>query len=253
MNTIYVTLLSRLGNQLFEVATAYHLAKTHKKRLVLLPNGNSGYEDYGIILNCSERSKMPSNAILIEEPHTQPLMDLSIVKNIDKDVVLKGYFQSDKYFTREDVEELFPIPTDIKEKYSYLEDYVCISVRRGDYLLLGQMFNVIKAEWYEEMYHKYFEGKKVLICGDDIEWCKNNFHLQNQEFLENDGTTPEERLFIMAMCKNHIISASTFSWWAAYLSNGKVIAPYPWFGRALSHLNQEDKYCENWIKEKIWE
>lgn len=253
MNTIYAKLLSRLGNQLFITATAYHLAKTYKKRLVLVENGNSGYVAYPLILNVSERLEMPSNAILIEEPHTQPLMDLSIIKNIDKDVVLKGYFQSDKYFTREDAEELFPIPTDIKEKYSYLEDYVCISVRRGDYLLLGQMFNVIKAEWYEEMYHKYFEGKKVLICGDDIEWCKNNFHLQNQEFLENDGTTPEERLFIMAMCKNHIISASTFSWWAAYLSNGKVIAPYPWFGRALSHLNQEDKYCENWIKEKIWE
>lgn len=253
MNTIYVTLLSRLGNQLFEVATAYHLAKTYKKRLVLLPNGNSGYEDYDIILNCSERLETPLKAIKIEEPYTQLLMDLSIIKNIDKDIVLKGYFQSDKYFTREDVEELFPIPTDIKEKYSYLEDYVCISVRRGDYLLLGQMFNVIKAEWYEEMYHKYFEGKKVLICGDDIEWCKENFHLPNQEFLENDGTTSTERLFIMAMCKNHIISASTFSWWAAYLSNGKVVAPYPWFGRALSHLNQEDKYCENWIKEKIWE
>lgn len=250
MNTIYVTLLSRLGNQLFEVATAYHLAKTYKKRLVLVENGNSGYVAYPLILNVSERLEMPSNAIKIEEPYTQPLMDLSIVKNYDN-VILKGYWQSDKYFTRQDVEELFPIPTDIKEKYSYLEDYVCISVRRGDYLLLGQMFNVIKAEWYEKMYHKYFEGKKVLICSDDIEWCKKNFHLPNQEFLENNTTTPEERLFIMAMCKNHIISASTFSWWAAYLSNGKVVAPYPWFGKALSHLNQEDKYCSFFIKEPI--
>lgn len=251
MNTIYAKLLSRLGNQLFITATAYHLAKTYKKRLVLVENGNSGYVAYPLILNVSERLEMHSNAILIEEPHTQPLMDLSIIKNIDKDIVLKGYFQSDKYFTREDVEELFPITTDIKEKYSYLEDYVCISVRRGDYLLLGQMFNVIKAEWYEKMYHKYFEGKKVLICSDDIEWCKNNFHLQNQEFLENEGTTSTDRLFIMAMCKNHIISASTFSWWAAYLSNGKVVAPYPWFGKALAHLNQEDKYVECWIKEPI--
>lgn len=249
MNTIYVKLLSRLGNQLFEVATAYHLAKTYKKRLVLLPNGNSGYEPYDIILKCSEGKEMPSNATTIKEPHTQPLMDLSIVKNCD-DVIIEGYFQSDKYFTREDVEELFPIPTDIKEKYSYLEDYVCISVRRGDYLLLGNKFQVIPLRWYEKMYHKYFIGKKVLICGDDIEWCKNNFHIPNQEFLENDCTTSTDRLFIMAMCKNHIISASTFSWWAAYLSKGKVVAPYPWFGKGLAHLNQDDKYVDGWIKEK---
>lgn len=251
MSTIYVPLLSRLGNQLFEVATAYHLAKTYQKRLVLLPKGNSGYEPYPIILKCSEGQETPSKAILIEEPYTQPLMDLSIVKDIDNDVILKGYFQSDKYFTREDVEELFPIPAEIKEKYSYLEDYVCISVRRGDYLLLGDMFNVINAEWYEEMYHKYFEGKKILICSDDIEWCKNNFKLPNMEFLENKNTTSTERLFIMAMCENHIISCSTFSWWAAYLSNGKVIAPYPWFGKALAHLNQEDKYVDGWIKEPL--
>ena len=252
MNTIYVPLLSRLGNQLFETACGYHLAKTYHKRLVLLPNGNSGYEPYDIILRCSEAQEMPSNAILIEEPYTQPLMDLSIVKNYD-DVILKGYFQSDKYFTREDVEELFPIPTEIKEKYAYLEDYVCISVRRGDYLLLGDMFQVINAEWYEEMYHKYFEGKKVLICSDDIEWCKNNFHLPNQKFLENNGTTPTERLFIMAMCKNHIISPSTFSWWCAYLSgkDSKVIVPNQWFGRGLSHLNQKDKFVDNWIKEHL--
>lgn len=249
---IALVLLSKLGNQLFQLATAYHLAKTYNKHLVLVPRGDSCYQPYGIILKHSERLEMPLKAIKIEEPYTQPLMDLSIVKNYDN-VILKGYFQSDKYFTRQDVEELFPIPSQIQEKYAYLKDYCCISVRRGDYLLLGDMFLCPPVEWYERMYHKHFEGKKVLICSDDIEWCKKNFHLLNQEFLENNTTTPEERLFIMAMCKNHIISPSTFSWWAAYLSgeDSKVVAPNQWFGKGLAHLNQEDKYCSFFIKEPL--
>lgn len=250
---IALVLLSKLGNQLFQLATAYHLAKVTKQELVLIENGNTCYKSYNLILNNKKLLKNGDlNAIKIEEPHTQPLMDLSIVKNYDN-VILKGYFQSDKYFTRQDVEELFPIPSQIQEKYAYLKDYCCISVRRGDYLLLGDMFLCPPVEWYERMYHKHFEGKKVLICSDDIEWCKKNFHLPNQEFLENNTTTPEERVFIMAMCKNHIISPSTFSWWAAYLSgeDSKVVAPNQWFGKGLAHLNQEDKYCSFFIKEPL--
>ena len=29
------------------------------------------------------------------------------------------------------------------------------------------------------------------------------------------------------------------------------IAPTPWFNGQLSHLNQNDKYCQNWIKEPL--
>ena len=37
-------------------------------------------------------------------------------------------------------------------------------------------------------------------------------------------------LYIMSLCKKHIIANSTFSWWGAWLSNSRaVIYPLKWY------------------------
>ena len=248
---IAVQLMSRLGNQMFELCTAYHLAKQYGQELALI-EGNGDYERYPLILD--GRKILQPNDVkdfhLIQEPKNQAMVDLSDVDKYDN-VLLKGYFQSDKYFDRQDAEELFPIPQYIKDKYKYLEDYVCCSVRRTDYIMLKTLFLSPTFEWYKKCYEKHFDGNKVLVCSDDIVWCQNHFHFDNQEFLVNND--PIETLFIKAMCKNHIIAPSTFAWWSAYLANGKTIAPSDWVAEGLKRnkFNENDKYVEGWIKEPL--
>jgi hypothetical protein len=51
------------------------------------------------------------------------------------------------------------------------------------------------------------------------------------------------------MCHNFVISNSSFSWWAAYLSkavNKIVIAPETWFGPEYKN-SWKDMYCKGWI------
>ena len=248
MAKIAVELMSRLGNQMFELAAGYHLSKKYNKELFLKENGDRGYIKYPLITD--NRNIIPDTRGFhpLKEDKNQSYIDLSDVANYDN-VVIKGYFQSDKYFDREDAEELFPIPEEIKEKYEYIEDKVCLSVRRGDYLNYPNLFISPSKEWFEKCYHNHFEGKDVIIASDDIKWCKSNFKFPNQEFIENDD--PTETMFIKACCKNHIISPSTFAWWSAYLSNGKVVAPADWVGKNLKRngFNETDKYVEGWIKE----
>lgn len=248
---IAVQLMSRLGNQMFELACGYHLAKKYSQELALV-EGQGDYEKYPIILNNHKIITNTTGFHRIEEPKNQAMVDLSDVGKYDN-VLLKGYFQSDKYFDRQDAEELFPIPQYIQDKYKYLEDYVCCSVRRTDYITLKTLFLSPTFDWYKKCYEKYFDGKKVLVCSDDIIWCQHNFHFQNQEFLVNND--PTETLFIKAMCKNHIIAPSTFAYWSAYLSgeDSKVIAPSDWVADGLKrrNFNEKDKYVEGWIKEDL--
>jgi len=57
----------------------------------------------------------------------------------------------------------------------------------------------------------------------------------------------------MSKCDAHIISASTFSWWAAWLANSKtVIAPWPWFPLKgpLGNVGMRDIIPERWINQE---
>ena len=58
----------------------------------------------------------------------------------------------------------------------------------------------------------------------------------------------------MYSCKHFIISNSTFSWWAQYLSRNKekiVIAPDRWTNDSYKEHNKIDIYEEDWELIKI--
>ena len=255
MGKICVELVSRLGNQMFEIANGYHLSKLHRKEFVLKESTTRctfPYVRYDCIFK-NPKFKFITNTYnfkIFQEPSNQGRVDFKDVGRYDN-VLIRGFYQSSIYFDRKDAEELFPIPNEIKDKYSYLNDKVCISVRRGDYLKYGNMFIVPPIQWYEKCYDKYFSGKDVVIASDDIEWCKKSFTFKNQEFIVNDN--PMETIYIKSMCKNHIMTPSTFSWWSAYLADAKTIVPSDWVGEALKRtkFNEEDKYVEGWIREPI--
>ncbi len=72
------------------------------------------------------------------------------------------------------------------------------------------------------------------------------------DFLDNflfvEGNTDYEDLSLFSMCRNHIISNSTFGWWGAWLSpndDKKVIAPKTWFGPGVGH-DTKDLIPEEW-------
>jgi hypothetical protein len=48
--------------------------------------------------------------------------------------------------------------------------------------------------------------------------------------INDEGLLPIEVLHLMSIGSSYVIANSTFSWWAAKLSNSRqVIAPEPWF------------------------
>ena len=66
---------------------------------------------------------------------------------------------------------------------------------------------------------------RFIISSDDVAWCREQrFASASDVFILPDGQHPMIDLAILATCKHAILSggdrASTFGWWAAWLTGG---------------------------------
>ena len=164
-----------------------------------------------------------------------------------KDLVLHGYFQSEKYFEdcREEVKKEFSFRN--PQQFTLLENTVSIHVRRGDYMKHPNHHPLCSMDYYNRAMSE-FKGYNFLVCTDDKKWCKENFKQDNvQVSLLEDAS---QELELMSWCEHHIIANSSFSWWSAWLGHNKdkrVVAPAKWFGPAYSHMQTQDLYVEDWL------
>jgi hypothetical protein len=165
-----------------------------------------------------------------------------------------GYFQSEKYFPDRDfILNLFE-PADIiaekliKYKEVIGENKVSIHVRRGDYIKLSHVYNVLDMNYYNEAMKvlKLCEVSEYLVFSNDMDWCKDNFRGDQFRFIEEDSFTT---LYLMSKCDHHIIANSAFSWWGAWLGDNpdkQVIAPKKWFN--IAKHNDKDIIPDDWIR-----
>lgn len=172
--------------------------------------------------------------------------------------IISGGLESYKYFSdirKELLEEFTPKKEKIdtnRELYDIIEstNSVCISIRRGDFLNseYKDKHYVCGKEYIKKavkLMNNKLKNPQYIIFSDDVEWCKENIDfIQNPKF-ETGNDPVWEKLRMMYSCKNFIISNSTFSWWAQYLSRNEnkiVIAPNKWKNYGI----YKDIYEEGW-------
>ena len=132
-----------------------------------------------------------------------------------------------------------------------MESSVSIHVRRGDYLF-GQYrdiySNICTLAYYQKAVDKckgILESPRFFVFSDDIEWARDVFVGREYEFVSNNiGKNSFIDMFLMSNCKIQIIANSTFSYWAAYLSNSLVkIYPAKW----INGIERPNIFPDNWI------
>lgn len=105
-----------------------------------------------------------------------------------------------------------------REIYS---DSVGVHVRRGDFLSSTDPRHKVMGEEFYFNAIESFKGRRFVIFTDDKEWCETAFKGQDFEICGLLGTEVKPAIadFLSLMCcKDYIIGASTFAWWAAFLS-----------------------------------
>lgn len=236
-NFIMPALAGRLGNNLFMIANAYARALDQDRQLIVPANQVGHMDDF--VDNIFRKLDL-----YIDHPNEVTDSEAT---------VYSGYFQSEYHFDRysEAVKSLFSptrefidrIRTEIPVIFN--TEVTVINVRRGDYLHYPTYHPVVSPEYIHKAL-TLVPSNQYIVASDDIPWCKEHLNIPNAIYLE--GWKVHEQLWIMAMCHHFIISNSSFSWWAAYLSRhpGKiVIAPETWFGPE-GPPSWGDMYCKGW-------
>ena len=251
-----------IGNQLFQLAAGY----SHARRIGV---------DFAINFNFSVfvgqghvAQKYKKN-ILSKIPETnrsrdefmewkQPNFSFNPIPTYDN-LILLGYFQSEKYFSdfSDEIRDLFVFPKSLKKKIDKKMRFsskkkIGVHIRRGDYKSPGvkEVLPPLNINYFFNAM-KLFKDNEVdfLIFTDDFSSVKNEIDLSGFHNLDNKDEI--EDLYALSQCDGVIMSNSSFSWWGAWLGKEKykVVTPLKWFGpKGPGKGVYEDVYNDKWIR-----
>jgi hypothetical protein len=246
--------MGRLGNYLFECATAYAYALKHKQQFTTPHKTNNPFWDPIYFLHLIKAApSYPRKPTHYIKERGHQYQELPFHPSWDGDnIILQGYFQSERYFKdyREEVLKAFNLPWNPHNNVS-------IHVRRGDYLQYPDKHPVVPDQFYVDAVNYFIEKgfNEFHIYSDDMEYCINRFQYHPRARFVFSGTVPSspigDLIGISECAGGHINSSSTFSWWGAWLNQNPskiVITPKQWFMPGHGNLNTDDIIPESWIK-----
>jgi hypothetical protein len=184
------------------------------------------------------------------------LTDISGIENIR----ISGYWQNPRNFDSiiERVRSsTVRTPSDRKISKEYLQDIklnqsIGIHVRRGDFAndpKTSKHHGLQKKDYFYQGVEAIRGDHKIdrlFIFSDEIKWCSENLRFPLPAVFVNDEVPACDQLKLLSYCNHHIISNSTFSWWAAWLgwtSNQIVVFPDQW----LANKKVQMKPFDNWV------
>jgi hypothetical protein len=242
-NYVEVALEGQLGNQFFQIATAYAYALDHGLTLTvpdLVENPKFGIPQNAKKLFLGRINAFsPSKAPRLK--WREPSFNCTPIPSETR-VSLKGYFQSEKYFKhrREEVLRLFAAPNGYNQrilaKYPFLaSDALVVGVQIRDYRKespTGKHHPTIGRRFYELAVSQFPSDAIYLVSSNNIEYAKSCMDGLAEHIIYLPREDDMEELYTLALCKSFIISNSSFGWWGAWLCQNPskvVVAPSPWF------------------------
>jgi hypothetical protein len=271
MSYITIKIQGGLGNQLFQLATAYAYSQKHNRELVIeeLQTSPSIFNPrptyWKTFLQKFQRYLLSSsvfkNKCIDYQIYKEASTKYQTIPNYStKGIYLDGYFCMSNYFLeyRKQLLSLFALQIEeekyLTSKYNFINfnNSICVHIRRGDYLKLSGHHNNLTLDYYKKAVAVIQKNSKVkflyvVVFSDDQKWCQEHFKLNLPTVYIQESKDYYE-LMLMSYFSYKIIANSTFSWWAAYLGtkNKIVVAPRQWAGPE-DHRDLSDRYESDWI------
>lgn len=251
---VYFGIAGRLGNWMFMYANALSYGHGKAKGYIVEEWSRKFKEQYWEMFPDLEIvNELPDDVVVYEEKR----FGYDQIPRFDApNILLKGYFQSEKYFDEKRVRELYRISSErdlyLRSRYGDWLDrpnVTGVSVRRGDYFVNLENFPFVGEKYLVDCINRIDECRDFIVCSDDIPWCRRFFsrRFPDRQFLFVEGESSVNQLYLHSLCRNNIVSNSSFSWWGAWLNANptkRVLAPTMWFGFESSrkHIDWTDIY-----------
>jgi len=259
--------MGRLANQMFQYASLKGIARNIGAD-ICIPNHTIAVDDgIGNKLRTElfDSFDLNVNVGLLNNGHAPVVkerfheFDEELFTLCPDHVSLQGYFQTEKYFKHieQEIREDFTFKQEIlkpcNEMISTVDNPVALHVRRTDYLTNSENHFNLPLEYYAAALKHFDADRNVIVFSDDPKWCQEQELFSDDRFMVSENTDNRVDLCLMSLCDDFIIANSSFSWWAACLSNNenkKVIAPVQWFGKTgyTKDLNTKDLIPDEWTR-----
>ena len=236
-------LAHKLGTE-FKIDTSNYLSNDHRSYVLDQFNITA---DFAAPEEIERLKKLHAGTDLGKE--NLPWKFMPEVLDWQDDLYIEGAWEDERYFA--DIADIirreftFRQPLGAaaqrwQKKISAAQCSVSVHVRHGDFTFvpsivqMSAVFAILPIEYYRECIRRLkrqFKNLTVFVFSDDLNWCKDNLHLDAPtEFVAGNGLTDLEEFRLMSSCQHNVIANSTFSWWAAWLNhnpNKKVFMPVP--------------------------
>lgn len=204
------------------------------------------------------KAKLNGYSLFVEN---DPFEYDSRIKSVSDKTLLLGNFQSEQYFKpyRAELKELLSVTGNTSPDYIDLKKCIslpntlCVHIRRGDYITNSDAFNthgVPEISYYSNAlshFLKKYKELKIFVFSDDQQWTRSQaFWPRNTMFVDDRNYSSSEIMNLISQSQHHILSNSTFGWWAAWIKEqqGEVILPKYWLRDRLTQ--NTGLVAENW-------
>jgi hypothetical protein len=266
-----IQLAGGLGNQLFQLSHAITLSLETGAHLRLLPpiQGRTfnlnwlGFEPFSAYRASIDEGSLSLRQIIdcfcrISFRYSEPAFVSTPKLDWESGYQIHGYFQSENFFVnfKNEIKQFYLIKLRAASSYDFTaKEGINIHARFGD------MARNKKARDFHGVIDDAYLVRALSILGyltndfnlnlvsDDIESVRREIPLTAQlahRIFSSQNSLDDLRF--LAESDRLIISNSTFSWWAAYLSNARVVAPRKWFAGSYESLQLSTfLYQRDWL------
>ena len=276
-NRIFLWAVNRLGNQLFEYAMIWTVAKRTGRPVLMVTGKNfqgmfPGLTVPMLVPTQQLREELQATTSMVEQ--RAAYYEETFIDDIPTGTVeIKGTFSSFKYFWqyRDQLKKelIFSdyFQTNAEEilRSAHLKllgddkvqstRFVAVHIRRGDFVDQYN-YNLGRRAAAPSYFHKAMalfrntsrERVLFIVATDDPKWAQK--HLQSNDTYVSTGGSATEDMALLASCNDTIYSSGTYGWWAAFFTPGRKVYFRDGMANGSFIIHQHpynDTYPPDWI------